>query len=469
MNKDQKKPSQAQMTHRIPPQALDAEMSVLGAMLIENDVFPKILEILDVTCFYKAANQKIFSAAIKLFEKNEPIDVITVSNQLQQTGELEAIGGSYYLTQLAESIPSAANAEYYAKIVLEKALLRRLIAVSTEIADESFEGRNSAFDLLDKAEQRLFTLRQNRDRRGFTPISPILHQTFETIDRFSHSKTGVTGVPSGFKRLDELLSGFQKSDLIIIAGRPSMGKTALCLNIARNAAVIHRIPVGIFSLEMANYQLAMRMLCSEAKVDSHKLRTGRLSEDEWPNLSLKVGVLADAPIFIDDTPAMNVLEIRAKTRRLKVEYDIGLIIVDYLQLAHGTGHFESRQLEISQISQSLKALAKEIEVPVIALSQLSRAVESRPEKRPQLSDLRESGAIEQDADVVMFIYRPEVYGLVDENERGVAEIIVGKQRNGPTGTVKIAFKHEYLLFTDLAPDYYDEKEAMPFEPSEELF
>lgn len=469
MNEDQKKPSQAQVTHRIPPQALEAEMSVLGAMLIEDDVFAKLLEILDSTCFYKAAHQKIFTAAIKLFEKNEPIDVITVSNQLQQAGELEAIGGSYYLTQLAESIPSAANAEYYAKIVLEKALLRKLIATCVDIADESYEGRNDAYDLIDKAEQKIFTLRKNRDRRGFTPISPILHQTFETIDRFSHSKSGVTGVPSGFRRLDELLSGFQKSDLIIVAGRPSMGKTALCLNITRNAAVIHRIPVGFFSLEMANYQLAMRMLCSEAKVDSHKLRTGRLSEDEWPNLSLKVGVLADAPIFIDDTPAINVLEIRSKARRLKVEHDIGLIIVDYLQLAHGVGRFENRQIEISQISQSLKALAKEIDVPVIALSQLSRAVESRPDKRPQLSDLRESGAIEQDADVVMFIYRPEVYGAVDENERGMAEIIVGKQRNGPTGMVKVAFKHEYILFTDLAPEYYDEEEAVPLESSEDLF
>ncbi|MBN1352041.1 replicative DNA helicase [candidate division KSB1 bacterium] len=467
MNTDAKKTPQIQAAQRVPPQALDAEMSVLGAMLIDNDVFPRILEILDESCFYKAAHQKIFNAAIRLFEKNEPIDVITIANQLQQAGELDALGGSYYLTQLAENIPSAANAEYYAKIVLDKALLRKLIGTCTEVANESYEGQSEAYDLIDKAEQKIFTLRQNRARSGFISISPILHQTFDAIDKYSHSKSGLIGVPTGFRKLDDMLSGFQRSDLIIIAGRPSMGKTALALNVARNAAVMHRIPVGIFSLEMANHQLAMRMLCSEAKVDSHKLRTGRLSEDEWPNLSMKVGVLAEAPIFIDDTPAINVLEIRAKSRRLKVEHDVGLLIVDYLQLAHGTGRFESRQIEISQISQSLKALAKEIDVPVVALSQLSRAVESRPDKRPQLSDLRESGAIEQDADVVMFIYRPEVYGLSEEP--GIAEIIVGKQRNGPTGAVKVAFKHEYLLFTDLAPEYYDEEEAIPSDSSADVF
>ena len=282
-------------------------------------------------------------------------------------------------------------------------------------------------------------------------------QTIEAIDRNSQRSSGLTGVPSGFKQLDNMLAGFQNSDLIIVAGRPSMGKTAFCLNIARNAAIDARVPVGIFSLEMASYQLAMRMLCSEAQVDSHKLRTGRLNPDEWPSLSLKVGILADAAIFIDDTPAQGVLEIRAKARRLKVEHNIGLIILDYLQLAHGAGRVESRQQEISQISQSLKALAKEIDVPVIALSQLSRAVESRPDKRPMLSDLRESGAIEQDADVVMFVYRPEMYG--DTDQAGIAEIIVGKQRNGPVGTVKLAYLSQYVKFANLEPYHYDEDEA----------
>lgn len=453
---------QQQSSQRIPPQALESEMSVLGSILLESEALPKVMEIIDETCFYKKSHEKIYLAALKLFEKNEPIDVITISNQLQSNDELEVVGGSYYLTQLVNSIPSAANVEYYARIVSDKAIKRKLIFLCNTISGEAYEDHEEAYDIVDKAEQQIFTLRQGRTNQGFQSISPILHNTIEMIERNATRKTGLTGVTSGFQKLDSLLAGFQNSDLIIIAGRPSMGKTALCLNIARNAAVQGRVPVGIFSLEMANYQLAMRMLCSEAQINSHKLRTGNISENEWPNIALKVGVLADAAIFIDDTPAQGVLELRAKARRLKVEYDVGLIILDYLQLAHGAGRIESRQQEISQISQSLKALAKELDIPVIALSQLSRAVEARPDKRPMLSDLRESGAIEQDADVVMFVYRAEMYG--ETEQAGIAEIIVGKQRNGPVGTVKLAYRNEFVKFEDLAPDYYDEEEMIPAAP-----
>lgn len=449
---------------RMPPQAIDAEMSVLGATLIESEAFAKVLEILNETCFYKKAHEKIFMAEVQLFEKNEPIDVITVSNQLQAQGELEAVGGSYYLTQLVNSIPSAANVEYYARIVLDKSIKRKLINACSEIIKEAYDDREEAYDIVDKAEQQVFTLRSGRGKQGFEAISPILHQTIDAIEKNAARKSGLTGVPSGFTQLDTMLAGFQNSDLIIVAGRPSMGKTAFCLNIARNAAVQGRVPVGIFSLEMASYQLAMRMLCSEAQIDSHKLRTGRLGPEEWPSLSMKVGILAEAPIFIDDTPAQGVLEIRAKARRLKVEHNLGLIVLDYLQLAHGVGRVESRQQEISQISQSLKALAKELDVPVIALSQLSRAVESRPDKRPMLSDLRESGAIEQDADVVMFVYRPEMYAPDDPDTKGIAEIIIGKQRNGPIGMVKLAYRNEYVKFENLAPEYFDEDEALPDAP-----
>ncbi len=355
-------------------------------------------------------------------------------------------------------VPSSANIEYYAKIVLEKALLRKLIEVSTEIVGEAYEAKEDAVEIVDAAERKIFSISEGKLRKGFLQIDPILRDTFEIIDGYHKRKGQVTGVPTGFKKLDELTSGFQKSDLIIVAGRPSMGKTAFCLNIARNAAVDHGVAVGIFSLEMSNTQLAMRMLCSEAKVNSHQVRTGKLPEHEWSRLSTCVGKLSEAPIFIDDSAALSVLEIRAKARRLKAEKDLGLLIVDYLQLVKGPKSSESRQIEISHISQSLKALAKELNIPVVALSQLSRAVESRGgDRRPILSDLRESGAIEQDADVVMFIYRPEVYGPVERE--GVAEILVRKQRNGPTGEVELMFHKDYVLFTDL--ELYLEEEGYP--------
>lgn len=435
------------LVDRMPPQAIEEEMAVLGSMLIDKEAVNKSIEILDASAFYKHAHQQIFEAAVALYEQNIEVDYLTISDHLEKMGVLEEVGGAYYITELANSVPSAASVEYYAKIVLEKGLLRNLIEVCNEITGEAYEAQEEAAKLLDSAERRIFSLSQRKLRRGFVSLNPIMTDTMEAIDGY-HKRSGVvTGVSTGFAELDKMTSGFQKADLIIVAGRPSMGKTAFCLNIARNAAIDHGLPVGVFSLEMSNIQLAMRMLCAEARVDAHKVRTGSLPANDWPRLSTSVGRLAEAPIYIDDTAALSVLEIRAKARRLKAEHGLGMLVVDYLQLAKGPGNAESRQIEISSISQSLKALAKELDIPVVALSQLSRAVEQRPDKRPMLSDLRESGAIEQDADVVMFIYRPEVYGPVEES--GVAEIIIAKQRNGPVGTVELKFHKDYVLFANL--------------------
>ena len=440
---------------RVPPQSVEAEMAVLGSMLLDREATGKAIEILDETAFYKEAHRKIFQAAVSLYDRNEPVDLITLTEELNRRKQLEEVGGSYYLTELAESVPSAANVEYHARIVLEKSLLRKLINVATNIATEGYSGELNVFDIIDRAEQAIFSLAERRLRKGFMEIDPILHETFEEIEKLHHREGGVTGVPSGFEKLDELTAGFHRSDFIIVAGRPSMGKTAFALSLARNAAVDHQIGVGIFSLEMANYQLAMRLLCAEARVNSHLVRTGKLPVQEWQKLSLAVAKLAAAPIYIDDTPNLGILELRAKARRLKIEKNVGMIIIDYLQLVQGPGSAENRQQEISAISRSLKALAKELDIPVVALSQLSRAVEARGgDRRPMLSDLRESGAIEQDADLVLFIYRPEVYNNLYDEEgnslEGVAEIIIGKQRNGPTGTVRLAFIDDYAKFENLA-------------------
>jgi len=449
-----------ELRERVPPQSIEAEMAVLGSILLDPHAITRVLEILDAGCFYRRAHQKIFDAAVHLFEQNQPVDLLTVAEELSRRNELDAVGGNYYLTELARTVPSAANVEYYAKIVLEKALARRLLDVTSEIQEKVYEGVDSIYDIIDGAEQKIFSLRERRLREGFRHINPLLHRTFEVIESYHQRRGMTTGVPSGFPALDNITSGFQPSDFIVIAGRPSMGKTAFALNIARNAAVDYGIPVGIISLEMAGYQLTLRMLCSEARIDAHLLRTGRLEPSEWTKLSMAVGRLDQAPIYIDDRPAQTILEIRAKARRAKAEYNIGLLIIDYLQLIRGTGRIESRQMEISMISQALKALAKELDIPVVALSQLSRAVEQRAgERRPILSDLRESGAIEQDADVVIFIYRPEVYGPTEKP--GIAEIIVAKQRNGPTDTVELAFVKEYALFANLAR--YDEREVPPAE------
>ncbi|NIR48691.1 replicative DNA helicase [candidate division KSB1 bacterium] len=457
------KPNQEVSTERMPPQAIDAEMAVLGSMLISKEAVTKCIEILDPSAFYKTAHEKIFQATINLDERGSQVDYLTITDELEKMGELDEVGGAYYITELSNTVPSAANVEYYAKIVLEKSLLRKLIDVSNEIATDAYEARDDAVEIIDSAEQKIFTLSERKLRRGFLPIRPILQDTFEVIEGYHERQGTVTGVPTGFDQLDHLTSGFQNADLIIVAGRPSMGKTAFCLNVARNVAVIHKIPAGIFSLEMSSTQLAMRMLCTEAPVDAHKVRTGKLPEDDWQKLSRSVGRLDQAPIFIDDSAALSVLEIRAKARRLKAEHNIGLLIVDYLQLVKGPKSSESRQIEISMISQSLKALAKELGIPVVALSQLSRAVEARGgDRRPILSDLRESGAIEQDADVVMFIYRPEAYASknnpVPPEYEGIAEIIVAKQRNGPTDTVRLAFQKDYVLFANLD---YSHKEVYP--------
>ncbi|MCA9733703.1 MAG: replicative DNA helicase [Deferribacteres bacterium] len=447
---------------RLPPQDLTAERAVLCSMLIEQEAVGKALEILQPEDFYRRGHSEIYRTMVTLFSRTEPIDMLTVADELSRQNLLEEVGGNYYLTELSNAIPSAANVEYHARIVLEKALFRKLISISTEISQMAYESTEKATDLIDMAEQKIFSLSERGLRKGFQHIEPVLKETFATIENYHHQKGAVNGVPSGFHALDDKTSGFQNSDLVILAARPSMGKTALCLNMARNAAVDHGIGVGIFSLEMASYQLALRLLTAEAKVDAHLVRTGKLPKDDWKRLSIAAGRLSNAKIFIDDTPGISILEIRAKARRLMAEHRIGMIIVDYLQLVHGPNS-ESRQQEISRISQSLKALAKELNIPVIALSQLSRAVESRTDKRPMLSDLRESGAIEQDADVVMFVYREDFYDQSQDD--AIAEIIIGKQRNGPIGTVDLKFLKQFVLFTNLTRqegDMYFGNNAQPF-------
>lgn len=444
----------------IQPQAVEAEQAVLGAMLSSKEAVSKALEWLDQEHFYKAAHVKIFQVMTKLFSEGEPIDTISVIDRLKKNKDLEAVGGAYYVTGLVESVPTVANVESYAKIVLEKAMLRELILVSHNLSKDAYDAHQDVDEILDEAERAIFAISQRRLRGGFQHINPILVETFERLDRI-HSRPGsVTGVPSGLLDLDEITSGFQQGELIVVAGRPGMGKTALALTILRNAAIDHKIPVGMFSLEMANHQLAQRLLTAEARVDSHLARTGKLSREQWQKLSLSVGDLAKAPIHLDDTPAISVLELRAKARRLKTEKDIGLMAVDYMQLMQGPRGAESRQQEISIISRSLKALAKELDIPVLALSQLSRAVENRSDHRPQLSDLRESGAIEQDADVVIFLYRPFLYTR-DEDDRGKAQIIVAKQRNGPTGTVDATFIDRFARFENVAP-FAEVESEVPF-------
>ena len=448
---------------RMPPQAVDAEVAVLGAMLTSSEAASSAIELLDDTCFYKDAHKKIFMAAFALYEKLEPIDVLTVSNELQKRNQLEAVGGNYYLAELVERTPSAANIEYHCKIVLDKALLRKLITVSNEIQQDCFEAGQDAVDIIDTAEQKIFSLSESHARQDYSHISPIIHRTLEKIEQYGKMQGKVTGVATGFHKLDEMLSGLQNSDLIILAARPSMGKTALALNMARNAAAAG-VPVGIFSLEMADYQLVMRMLCSEAKIDSHRVRQGRLVDKEWERLGRYVGQLAEYPIYIDDTPGISILELRSKARRLKAEHNIGLIVVDYLQLLRSSKRAESRQIEIAMISQALKNLAKELDVPVLSLSQLSRAIESRGDGKPVLSDLRESGAIEQDADVVMFINRPAAYGREVEPElQNKAEVIVAKQRNGPTGEVDLIFISEYVQFAN-REEYHEEVPVLSDDP-----
>ncbi len=445
-----RRPTQEQ---RVPPQAVEAEKAVLGAMMLGEEAIARTVELLDETCFYRDAHRRIFEAIISLFERTEPADLVTVREALKGAGHLEAVGGELYLAELLDEVATTANVEYYARIVLESAIKRRMIGTLTGIIGEAYEAGEDASELLDRAEQEIFSLSERRLRRGARPLEEILHRTFELIDQAHARKGGLSGVPTGYKLLDEKLAGLQPSDLIILAGRPSMGKTAFALNVARNVGVDGGLPVAFFSLEMSGHQLAQRMLCSEARLDFHAVRTGRLPKTDYQKLSMCVGRLAEAPIMIDDSPSLSVLEFRAKARRLRAEHGIGLIMVDYIQLMSGPRSAESRQLEITMISRALKSLAKELDIPVLALSQLSRAVETRGgDRRPQLSDLRESGALEQDADVVLFMYREEYYYRDKPEAQGKAELIIGKQRNGPTGTIPLAFHAEYARFDNLAPE-----------------
>jgi len=448
---------------RRPPYSEDAEQAVIAAMLMDADAIMRAAEYVDDTMFYREGHRRIFRAMVAVTERGEVVDPLTLADELARRGELEASGGKDYLGFLSDAIPTAANVEYHAKIVREKALLRRLIEVSTSIVTEAFEGRTTAAELLDDAETKIFQVSQAQGNQGFTRIKELLWPAMERIEAVSRDGRSVTGVASGFRDLDEMTSGFQPADLVIVAARPSMGKTAFTLNIAQHAAIEHNVPVAFFSLEMSKDSLVQRMLTSEARIDAQTLRKGKLRDDDFPRLARAAGILSHAPVYIDDTPGITILEMRSKARRLKADVGVGLVIVDYLQLMSGPANSENRQQEVSQISRGLKALAKELSVPVIALSQLSRAVEQRAgsEKgRPVLSDLRESGAIEQDADLIMFLFREEVYAerengvLKDPAIEGKAEVIIGKQRNGPIGVVPLFFHKQYTRFESASERQY---------------
>ncbi|MBW1842235.1 MAG: replicative DNA helicase [Deltaproteobacteria bacterium] len=439
--------------YNLPPQNIEAEESLISAVLIDNDTLLDVLEILSPDDFYRTAHQKIFSGISDLFSRNEPSDLVTLTNILRERNQLEDIGGATYLARLVDTVPLAVNAQHYAKIIHDKASLRRLIEKVNLIARKCFEDRGDVDDVIDYAESAIFEISEQKHRQSFYPISKIIDSNIKTIEEHEKNKSLVTGVPTGYSELDRLTSGLQKSDLIILAARPSMGKTALSLNIARNAAIEGNVPTAIFSLEMSKEQLSMRMLCSEARVDLSRLRGGFMNQDNWIRITDAASRFFNAPIYIDDSADISALSIRAKARRLKMEKDLGLIIIDYLQLMRGHARTERRDLEISEISRSLKALAKELNIPVMALSQLNRKLEERSDKRPQLSDLRESGALEQDADVVAFIYRDEMYNKEENNpNKGKAEIILSKQRNGPTGKVALTFLSAYTRFENPASE-----------------
>jgi replicative DNA helicase len=429
------------------PHSLDAERTVLGAILIENESFHHASEILRQDDFYRQAHQKIFARMESLSSRGQGIDLVTLKEELARAGELEAAGGIAYLTSLVDGVPRATNVPYYSRIVKEKSVLRSLISSANRIIQSCFDEPEDTASVLDQAEKTIFEISEGSIRTGFEPVSDIVRHTFKSIDELSERREMVTGVPTGFEKFEELTSGLQASDLIIVAARPAMGKTSFCLNVAQHAGFTGR-SIGILSLEMSKEQLVLRMLCSEARVDMHRLRSGFISEKDWSKLIQAVSKLSSARIFIDDSPSLSVLEMRAKARRLKLEHGLDLLVVDYIQLMQGRGRFENRNQEIASISRALKGLAKELNIPVVALSQLSRAPEGRGDHRPQLSDLRESGALEQDADVVVFIYREEEYNETPEN-KGLAELIISKQRNGPTGVVRVAFIKEYTRFENL--------------------
>lgn len=443
------------LTLKVPPHSVEAEQSVLGGLLLDNGAFDRIGDVFSESDFYRDDHRRIFHHIVKLIQAGKPADVVTVDESIKGSEDREKTGGLAYLGALAQSTPSAHNIRRYAEIVRERAVMRKLVEVGTGIADTALNpmGKDVG-QMLDEAESRVLQIAEagSRGRQGFVDIQPLLTQVMERIDMLYHREnpSSVTGVPTGYHDLDDKTSGLQEGDLVIVAGRPSMGKTAFALNIAEHVAVENRLPVAVFSMEMGGTQLAMRLLGSVGRLDQHKLRTGRLTDEDWNRLANAVGKLSDTPIHIDETPALNALELRARARRLHRQYGkLGLIVVDYLQLMQASTQGENRATEISEISRSLKALAKELKVPVVALSQLNRGLEQRPNKRPIMSDLRESGAIEQDADLILFIYRDEVYNE-GTAEKGVAEIIIGKQRNGPIGTVRLTFLGEYTRFENYA-------------------
>ena len=442
--------SQLPAESRIPPHNNEAEQSVLGSILLKDKGFGSIIDKIAASDFYRESHKIIFAAMLELFDRGEPQDLVTVTSLLNDLNKLEAAGGAAYLASLTSIVPVTANIASYGRIIRQKSILRNLINTSTDIANRCYEEQDDIDLLVDQAEQSIFDIAGKKSSNDFNPLKQIIPNSFSKIEQLYKRKELITGVPTGYYELDKMTAGLQESDLIVLAGRPSMGKTSLALNIAQHAALVEKIGVGIFSLEMSKEQLAMRLLSSVGHIDSQKIRTGRLQSEDWPHLTRAVGMLSDAPIHIDDTPALSILEMRSKVRRLASQHDIGLILIDYLQLMQGRSS-ENRTQEISEISRSLKALAKEHNVPVLALSQLNRSLESRTDKRPMMADLRESGAIEQDADVICFIYRDEVYNKAEDNpEKGIAEIIIGKQRNGPTGTSRLFFKKEYTMFENLS-------------------
>lgn len=448
---------------RLPPQNIEAEQSILGAILIDNEALPKALEIIDSEDFYKQSHRKIFRAMVELFDRNEPIDLITLTDYMKRSDDLDAVGGVSYLSSLVNMVPTAANIKYHSKIIREKSLLRSLLRSATEIASKVYEDNLEAEDMVDYAEKSIFDISDKRVKTSFFTLKEVIKSSFEMIEHLYDKKETITGIPSGFSDLDGLTTGFQKGDLIVVGGRPSMGKTAFALNIAQHVGLESREPVAIFSLEMAKEQLAFRMLCSEAMVNSNSIRKGFIKKEDWHKLTGAASKLTGAPIFIDDSSGITVLELRAKARRLKMEHGLSLVIVDYLQLMRGKGSFERREQEISDISRSLKALAKELSIPVIAVSQLNRSVEQRRPPTPILADLRESGAIEQDADVILFLYRDEVYNKDTPANKGQAELIIAKQRNGPIGRVNLTFNASCTRFLNRADREYpisvEEEEA----------
>ncbi|MDX5337776.1 MAG: replicative DNA helicase [Cyclobacteriaceae bacterium] len=456
---------------KVPPQAVDLEMAVLGALMLEKDALTNVIDILKVESFYKESHKVIFQAILDLFSDSQPIDLLTVTTQLRKSGTLEIAGGAFYITELTSKVASAANIEYHSRIITEQAIKRDLIRISSEVQKDAFEDTTDVFELLDKMEQNLFEISEKNIRKNYSDMRSIMRDAIAELEERKNQKDGLTGVPSGMVALDRVTSGWQKSDLVIIAARPAMGKTAFVLSVLRNAAVDHNRPVAIFSLEMSAVQLVNRLISSEAELDSEKIKKGSLAEHEWAQLVHKTAKLSKAPLFVDDTPALSILELRAKARKLKAQHDIQMIVIDYLQLMSGdskSGGGGNREQEIASISRALKKIAKELSIPVIALSQLSRAVETRGgDKRPQLSDLRESGAIEQDADMVMFLYRPEYYGITEDeggaSTAGVGEVIIAKHRNGSLENVKLRFIGRFTKFTDL-----DFSSNYPSNPSGEV-